>query len=249
MLYVIGTPIGNLEDTSYRAVRVLAESDALACEDTRQTRKLLQRYDVPVPRLLLSYHEHNEAEAGERILGLLAEGLKVALCSDAGMPGISDPGYRLIAACRERGLEVEVIPGPDAVSTALVSSGLPTSSFTFKGFPPRKSGQRRRFLDAERESPHTLVLFESPHRLGALLDDALAVLGNRLAAVCVELTKMFEQVDRDHLAALADRYRDTRVKGEITVVIAGNNPKFLGVEIEGDQAADDRDDAEDDQRA
>jgi 16S rRNA (cytidine1402-2'-O)-methyltransferase len=228
VLYVIGTPIGNLEDTSHRAVRLLAQADALACEDTRQTRKLLARYEVPVPRLLLSYHEHNEAEAGERILALLAEGRKVALCSDAGMPGISDPGYRLIAACRERGLEVEVIPGPDAVSTALVSSGLPTSSFTFKGFPPRKSGARRRFLDVERESPHTLVLFESPHRLGALLDDALAVLGNRLAAVCVELTKMFEQVDRDHLAALADRYREGRVRGEITVVIAGSNPKFVG---------------------
>ncbi len=224
MLYVIGTPIGNLEDASYRAVRLLAEADALACEDTRQTRKLLDRYEVPVPRLLLSYHEHNEAEAGERILGLLAEGRNVALCSDAGMPGISDPGYRLIAACRERGLEVEVIPGPDAVSTALVSSGLPTSSFTFKGFPPRKSGARRRFLAAERESAHTLVLFESPHRLGALLDDAVAALGNRLAAVCVELTKMFEEVDRDHLAALVDRYREKSVRGEITVVIAWSNP-------------------------
>ena len=128
-------------------------------------------------------------------------------------------------------------------ATALVSSGLPTSSFTFKGFPPRKSGQRCRFLDAERESPHTLVLFESPHRLGALLDDALAVLGNRLAAVCVELTKMFEQVDRDHLAALADRYRGKQIKGEITVVIAGSNPKFLGVEVEGDRAAGDDGDA------
>jgi 16S rRNA (cytidine1402-2'-O)-methyltransferase len=139
---------------------------------------------------------------------------------------VSDPGYRLIAACRERGLAVEVIPGPDAVSTALVSSGLPTSSFTFKGFPPRKSGPRRRFLEAERDSPHTLVLFESPYRIGALLEDALAVLGNRLAAVCVELTKMFEQVERGTLAALAGRYRDNQVKGEITVVIAGSNPKF-----------------------
>lgn len=228
MLYVIGTPIGNLEDAGHRAVRLLAEVDALACEDTRHTRKLLERYGIPVPRILLSYHEHNEASAGERILALLAEGLTVAVCSDAGMPGVSDPGYRLIAACRERGLAVEVVPGPDAVSTALVSSGLPTSSFTFKGFPPRKSGQRRRFLEAERESPHTLVLFESPHRVGALLQDALAVLGNRLAAVCVELTKMFEQVDRDHLAALARRYRDKPVKGEITVVIAGSNPKFIG---------------------
>ena len=239
MLYVIGTPIGNLEDASYRAVRLLAEVDALACEDTRQTRKLLQRYEVPAPRVLLSYHEHNEASAGERILALLAEGLKVALCSDAGMPGVSDPGYRLICACRERGLDVEVIPGPDAVSTALVSSGLPTSSWTFKGFPPRKGGQRRRFLEAERESPHTLVLFESPYRIGALLQDALAVLGNRLAAVCLELTKMFEQVDRDHLAVLADRYRDKRVKGEITVVIAGSNPKFVVDDPEGEKSGDD----------
>ncbi len=234
MLYVIGTPIGNLEDASHRAVRLLAEVDALACEDTRHTRKLLERYQIPVPRILLSYHEHNEASAGERILGLLAEGLKVAVCSDAGMPGVSDPGYRLIASCRQRGIGVEVVPGPDAVSTALVSSGLPTSSFTFKGFPPRKSGQRRRFLAAERESPHTLVLFESPYRIGALLQDALAVLGNRLAAVCIELTKMFEQVDRDHLAALAERYRDRQVKGEVTVVIAGSNPKFVGEEAESE---------------
>ena len=232
MLYVIGTPIGNLEDASYRAIRLLADVDALACEDTRQTRKLLQRYEVAVPRILLAYHEHNEESAGEKILALLAEGLKVALCTDAGLPGISDPGYRLVAACRERGLPVEVIPGPDAVATALVSSGLPTSSFTFKGFPPRKAGQRRRFLEAERESPPTLVLFESPHRVGALLDDALAVLGNRLAAVCVELTKMFEQVDRGHLAVLARSYRGRQVRGEITVVIAGSNPKFLGPETE-----------------
>jgi 16S rRNA (cytidine1402-2'-O)-methyltransferase len=246
VLYVIGTPIGNLEDASYRAVRLLGEVDALACEDTRQTRKLLDRYGIAVPRVLLSYHEHNEAPAGERILGLLAEGLKVALCTDAGMPGISDPGYRLVAACRDRGLAVEVIPGPDAVSSAVVTSGLPTSSFVFKGFPPRKSGARRRFLEAEGAAAHTLVLFESPHRIGALLRDARDVLGNRLAAVCIELTKMFEQVDRGPLAELAERYAERTIKGEITVVIAGSNPKFLAGQDARDEDSDAGADAGDD---
>ena len=226
MLYLVATPIGNLEDITLRAVRVLGEVDALACEDTRFTRRIFERHQIHSPRTIFSYHEHNEEQAGQRILGLLDSGQSVALCTDGGYPAISDPGYRIVAACVERGLPVEVIPGASAVSVALVASGLATSSYTFKGFPPRKSGPRRRFLDADREMPHTLVIFESPYRTGKLLADALEVLGNRRAAVCIELTKKFEEVRRGWLDELADAFSDKKIKGEVTVVIAGNNPKF-----------------------
>ena len=225
-LYVIATPIGNLEDITLRALRVLGEVDALACEDTRITRRIFERHDVKSPRTIFSYHEHNEPAAGQRILGLLETGQSVALTTDGGYPGISDPGYRIIAECRNRGFRVEVIPGASAVTMALVASGLPTSSFTFKGFPPRKPGPRKTFLAMEKDLPHSLVLFESPYRVGKLLQDALEVLGNRLAAVCIELTKKFEEVHRGYLDELAQRFKEKAPKGEITVVIAGSNPKF-----------------------
>jgi 16S rRNA (cytidine1402-2'-O)-methyltransferase len=225
-LFVIATPIGNLEDLTFRAARVLGEVDALACEDTRRTRTIFERHGLPSPPVIFSYHEHNEQRAARRVLRLLAEGRHVGLCTNAGMPGISDPGYRAISQAAEEGFRVEVIPGPGAVETALVASGLPASSYTFKGFPPRKPGPRRRALEMEREAPHTLVLFESPYRLGKLLADAHEVLGDRIAAVCIELTKKFEEVHRGFLSDLADRFGEARVKGEVTVVIAGNNPKF-----------------------
>jgi len=225
-LYVVATPIGNLEDVTLRALRVLGEVSVLACEDTRFTRKLLERHGIPRPRTLFSYHEHNEGRAGKRILGLLEQGQSVALCSDGGLPGISDPGYRIVSACRDRGFRVEVLPGPTAAATALVASGLSTASYTFKGFPPRKSGARRRFLEAERDLPHTLVVYESPHRVGKLLADARDVLGNRLAAVCIELTKKFEEVHRGYLDELAEQFAGVTPKGEVTVVISGSNPKF-----------------------
>lgn len=233
-LYLIATPIGNMEDMTYRAVRILGGVDALACEDTRWTRKIFERYQIASPRTVFSYHEHNEEPAGKRILGLLAEGCSVALCTDGGYPGISDPGYRIVKACHEAGYHIEVLPGAGAVATALVASGLPTSTYTFKGFPPRKEGARKRFIDAEREAPHTLVFFESPYRLGRFLSDAYAVLGNRLAAVCIELTKQFEEIHRDHLQTLAQRFATKKVKGEVTVVIAGNNPKFLSDHVDAD---------------
>lgn len=226
-LYLVATPIGNLEDMSFRGVRILGEVDVLACEDTRMTRRLLDRYEIEKPRTVFSYHEHNEESAGKRIMGLLEEGLTVGVCSDGGFPGISDPGYRLVDAVAEAGHTVEVIPGPSAVPTALLVSGLPTSSFTYKGFPPRKSGQRQRFLEPEKELPHTLVCFESPHRVGKFLADALVVLGDRRAAVCVELTKKFERVHRGYLADLAEMYKEKKVKGEVTVVIAGAHKKFI----------------------
>ena len=232
-LYVVATPIGNLEDVSLRALRVLGEVDALACEDTRFTRKLFERHEIPRPRSVFSYHEHNEEQAGKRILGILENGGTVALCSDGGLPGISDPGYRIVSACRDRGFRVEVLPGPTAATTALVASGLSTASYTFKGFPPRKPGPRKRFLEMDRDLPHTLVLYESPHRLGKLLADARDVLGNRLAAVCVELTKKFEEVHRGYLDDLAEQFAGVTPKGEVTVVISGSNPKFLKPDDEG----------------
>ena len=225
-LYVIATPIGNLEDVTLRALRVLGEVDALACEDTRRTRRILDRHNVTRPQTVFSYHEHNEDRAGERILGLLQEGLSVGLCTNAGYPGISDPGYRIVSVAREREIRVEVLPGAGAVEAALLASGLPTSSYTFKGFPPKKSGRRKQFLEMEREAPHTLVFFESPYRVGKLLEDAYEVLGDRSAAVCLELTKKFERVKRGFLSDLCEQFRDTKPKGEVTVVIAGNHPKF-----------------------
>lgn len=233
-LYVIATPIGNLEDVSYRAVRILGEVDALACEDTRITRKLLERYGIARPRQMFACHEHNEARSARGIVKLLDEGRTVGLVSDAGMPSISDPGFRVVAAALEAGHRIEVVPGPSAVTAALVASGLPTSSFVFLGFAPRKPGQRRRWLEAEAQVPHTLVMFESPHRLAALLADALAVLGDRRAAVAVELTKMFERVDRGWLSELAERSAEGESRGEVTVVVAGLHRKFVRLRGERD---------------
>lgn len=224
-LILIATPIGNLEDITHRAERVLREVDALACEDTRTTRKLLQRYDIPKPKALLSYHEHNEPSAGKRILGMLNEGQSVALVSDGGYPGISDPGYRIVNAAIDAGHRIEVLPGASAPPMALLMSGLPTASYTFMGFAPRKTGARKRALEAEADRPHTLIIFESPHRVGAFLKDALAVLGPRKAAVCIEITKKFERIHRGSLEKLAGDFDGTTVKGQVTVVIAGTDRK------------------------
>jgi 16S rRNA (cytidine1402-2'-O)-methyltransferase len=240
-LYLIATPIGNMEDLSYRAARILGEVDALACEDTRITWKIFERYGIKAPSTRFSYHEHNEEVAARRILGLLNEDRSVAVCTDGGHPGISDPGYRIASLCHEHGHKIEVIPGPSAATTALLASGLSSSSFTFKGFPPRKSGQRQRFFEMDRDLPHTLILFESPYRVGACLADALVVLGNRLGAVCIELTKKFEAVHRGYLADLAEQFKGKEIKGEVTIVIAGNNPKFReeAVEVEDEEEGDD----------
>ena len=226
-LYILATPIGNLEDITLRAVRVLGELNALACEDTRHTRILFEAHGIASPRIILSYREKNEAQAESRIIGLLKEGLSVGICSDAGYPGISDAGYRLISRAVEEGIEIEVIPGAGAVEPALISSGLPTSSFTFKGFPPRKPGVRRRFLTQDKDQPHTLVFYESPFRVSALLRDAREVYGDRRAAVCIELTKKFEKIHRGTLSELYARFKDVAIRGEVTVVVAGNHPKFL----------------------
>jgi len=201
---------------------VLRQCDALAAEDTRRTRQLLTRHEIPRPRTLLSLHEHNEEHSAQRVVGLLEGGARVALCSDAGTPLVSDPGYRTLRLVVEKGFPVVAIPGPSAVLAALAVSALPPSSFIFKGFPPRKPGPRKRFLEADAEAPHTLILFESPHRLAKLLADAHEVLGDREACVCVDLTKRFEATHRGVLSALIGEFEGEAVRGEVTVVIAGN---------------------------
>jgi 16S rRNA (cytidine1402-2'-O)-methyltransferase len=218
-LYLVGTPIGNLEDITQRAVRVLGEADRILAEDTRRARVLLNRFAISRP--LSSFFEHNETRRLEAVLARLESGEKVALITDAGCPGISDPGYRLVRGAIERGIRVESVPGPSAAVTALQVSGLPTDQFWFRGFLSRKTGERSRALEALRECEATLVFYESPHRLGAMLAAAREVLGDRPAAVCRELTKLHEEVVRGGLAELAARYAEETPKGEIAVVIGG----------------------------
>lgn len=226
MLYIIATPIGNLDDFTPRACRALREADVLACEDTRRTRILLSHYEIPRPPVVLSYREQTEARAADQVAAYLEEGRTVALCTDSGYPGISDPGYRILRLATRKGLDLEVIPGAGAVPLALLYSGLPTSSYCFKGFAPRKKGPLKRFFEDERDRPHTLVFFESPFRTAAALACAYEMLGDREAAVCIELTKKFERIARGYLGELSREFADTRIKGEVTIVIAGNNPKF-----------------------
>ncbi len=226
-LYIVATPIGNLEDLSARAVRVLREAEVIACEDTRKTGRLLERHGIEHKARMVAYHEHNEEKAGRKILELLSWNKHVALCSNAGYPGVSDPGYRVIADAVGAGHKIEVIPGASAIEPALLSSGLPTSSFVFKGFPPRKAGPRRKFLAEDAEGAHTLVIYESPYRAATLLAQALEVYGDRRAAVCIELTKMFESIHRGWLSELAAQFADAELRGEVTIVIAGNHPKMI----------------------
>jgi 16S rRNA (cytidine1402-2'-O)-methyltransferase len=213
-LTVCPTPIGNLQDLSPRVRQALGEADLVACEDTRRAGLLFERLDIPRPRLV-SYHEGNEAERAGQLAQQIERGAKVALISEAGTPVISDPGYRLIRACLERDLEVEVLPGPSAVTTALVASGLPVDRWRFEGFLPRRAGELERVL----RSAETVVAFESPRRLPQSLAALAALAPNRPAAVCRELTKLHEEVARATLGELARRFRED-VKGEIVLVIA-----------------------------
>lgn len=219
MLYLVSTPIGNLSDITLRALDILREVDFVASEDTRKTGRLLKHFDIKKPQI--SFHEYNKDRAAQKIGKLVTEGKSVALVSNAGTPGISDPGYTLVQYALQAELPITMIPGPTALAMAVVLSGLPAHSFTFRGFPPRKPNKRRRFLEVDKDSPHTLVFYESPHRLKAFLRDAIAVLGDRQAAWGNELTKMFENVSRGRISELLDELGDADPRGEYTVVIAG----------------------------
>jgi len=212
-LTVCPTPIGNLEDLTPRVREALETAELVACEDTRRAGRLYERLAIAPPRLV-SYHDHNEQQRAGQIAQEIERGARVALISDAGTPGISDPGYRLIRACIDRDLEIEVLPGPSAIITALVASGLPTDRWRFEGFLPRRSGELERVL----RSSETVVAFESPRRLADSLTALGALAPDRPAAVCRELTKLHEEVERGTLSELSRRYRDN-VKGEIVVVI------------------------------
>ena len=224
VLYVVGTPIGNRDDLSPRALRVLAGVDRIACEDTRRSGLLLQQQGLS-GRPLVSFHAHNESARIPSLLAALEAGQSLALISDAGLPGISDPGEALVAAARARGLPVVCVPGPCALTTALVSSGLPTGRFCFEGFlPPRRAARRRRLQELA-EEPRTLVLYEAPHRLVALLEDLLEVLGDRPLQVARELTKRHEQQVGPTVAAALAHFRTTTPLGECTLVLGGAPPR------------------------
>jgi 16S rRNA (cytidine1402-2'-O)-methyltransferase len=217
-LYVVATPIGNLEDTTYRAVRVLREADLIACEDTRHTAKLLAHYGIDKPTV--SYHEHNEAARAEELVEKLEQGLNIAQVSDAGMPGISDPGYRVIKLAIERGIQVAPVPGPSAAIAALAASGLPTDSFQFLGFLPARSGERRTMLEALRDAQQTTVVYEAPHRVAEAMRDIAEILGpQRQVVVARELTKIHEEFLRGSAAGVLEQLQRREVKGEITLVI------------------------------
>jgi 16S rRNA (cytidine1402-2'-O)-methyltransferase len=220
MLYLVGTPIGNLGDISLRALETLRQVDMIASEDTRKTGLLLKHFEIKKPQI--SFHEHNEARAGARLLELLQEGKSVALVTNAGTPGISDPGYTLVRLAIEAGVSITSIPGPAAFVSALILSGLPVHSFTFRGFPPHKGGPRRRFLEADKDSLYTLVFYESPHRLLAFLKDALQVYGDRRAVIANDLTKLFESIERGTISELISKLEESQLRGEYTVLIAGN---------------------------
>lgn len=220
MLYLVATPIGNLGDITLRALETLRAVDVVASEDTRKTGVLLKHFGIE--KRQIAFHDHNEDRAGEQILRLVREGKSVAVVSDAGTPGISDPGYSLVRKAIEADLPLTLIPGPTALIMALVLSGLPAHSFTFRGFPPRKSGPRRRFFALDAASPHTLIFYESPYRVEATLRDALAVFGDRQAALASELTKLYETVRRASLAALLDELSNSKPRGEYVLLIAGS---------------------------
>lgn len=217
-LYLVATPIGNLEDITHRAVRLLREVNVIACEDTRHTRKLLNHYGISTRTI--SYHEHNERERAAELLKLLATGADIAVVSDAGTPGISDPGFQLARLAIENGVTVVPVPGPSALIAALIASGLPTDEFFFGGFLPARSGARRTRLAELRALPATLVFYEAPHRIAASLRDAQEMLGEREAVVARELTKMHEEIARGKLSELAVRFAGPEhARGEMVLII------------------------------
>ncbi|MFT4549156.1 MAG: 16S rRNA (cytidine1402-2'-O)-methyltransferase [Verrucomicrobiales bacterium] len=226
VLYLIGTPIGNLGDISQRAIECLRAVDIVACEDTRHSGRLLHAHDIEARKV--SLHQHNEASRGAQLIENLLAGESVGVISDAGMPLVSDPGARFLHRCREAGIRYEVIPGPSAVLAALVGSGLPSDRFFFGGFLPTKKGQRRRELEASLATDWSSIYFESPHRIMGTLEMLHEIEPDRLVCVARELTKKFEEFRRGTVVEVLDHYRERTVKGEISLVIAGKVlPKWM----------------------
>jgi 16S rRNA (cytidine1402-2'-O)-methyltransferase len=216
-LYLVATPIGNLEDITLRALRILKEVDQVACEDTRHTQKLLSHYSIEKP--LVSYHEHNELTRAPKLVVAMEEGAQIALVSDAGVPLVSDPGYRLVTLCLRHRIPVIPIPGPSALLAALSASGLPNDEFLFAGFLPARSGERRRALERLRIEDRTIIFYEAPHRIEETLVDAHEILGNRPACIAREVTKLHEEFRRGSLAELAASLSEKPARGEITLLI------------------------------
>ena len=225
MLTIVPTPIGNLSDVTFRALEALKQADVIVCEDTRQTQKLLRHYEITKP--LLSYHDHSSAQKTAALVALLKKGKHLALVSDGGMPLVSDPGFQVVHAVLAERLPLEVLPGPSAVTTALVLSGLPTDSFSFFGFLSNKGERRRHELQALAEREETLIFFESPFRIVKMLQDMQEVFGDREAAVASELTKKFEEVLRGNLSGLILDMTQKPRKGEMVVLVSGKNRKSV----------------------
>ena len=237
-LYIVGTPIGNLEDITLRALRILKEVDIVACEDTRQTQKLLNHYNIA--KTLVSYHEHNEMTRSSELLIQLEQGAKVALVSDAGMPLISDPGYRLVTLCVRHKIPVVPIPGPSAILAALAAAGLPNEEFLFVGFLPQRSGERRRMLERLRIEERTIILYEAPHRVAESIADAQEIIGDRPACIAREVTKVHEQFLRGKLSQLAESLAEQPARGEITVGIGPPEASVVSGEGDSSQSLSDR---------
>jgi 16S rRNA (cytidine1402-2'-O)-methyltransferase len=237
VLYLVATPIGNLEDITLRALRVLREADQIAAEDTRHTQKLLTHYEISRP--LVSYHEHNEVTRAPELIVALEQGAKIALVSDAGMPLVSDPGHRLVALCVRHRIPVVPVPGASAALTALAASGLPNEEFLFVGFLPQRSGERRRALERLRIEDRTLILYEAPHRIAECVADAREVLGDRPACLARELTKVHEEFRRGLLSEIGETLRERPAKGEITLLIGASEAK-AGAGVDSSQGLAER---------
>jgi 16S rRNA (cytidine1402-2'-O)-methyltransferase len=234
----VGTPIGNLEDITLRALRILKEVDVIACEDTRHTQKLLNHYSIV--KTLVSYHEHNEMTRSPELLIQLEQGAKIALVSDAGMPLVSDPGYRLVTLCVRHKIPVVPVPGPSAMLAALAAAGLPNEEFLFVGFLPQRSGERRRMLEHLRIEERTMIFYEAPHRVAESVADAQEILGDRPACIAREVTKLHEEFLRGKLSQLAESLAERPARGEITLIIGPPEPSADSAQADSTQSLSDR---------
>jgi 16S rRNA (cytidine1402-2'-O)-methyltransferase len=237
-LYLVGTPIGNLEDMTFRGLRILKEVDQIACEDTRHTSKLLNHYQIEKP--LVSYHEHNEMTRAAELVVALEQGARIALVSDAGMPLVSDPGHRLVAMCLRHHIPVVPIPGPSALLAALSASGLPTEEFLFVGFLPSRSGERRRALERLRIENRTIIVYEAPHRVEECIADVREILGDRPACLAREVTKLHEEFRRGKLSELSASLEAHPARGEITLLIGPEDPSEARANLDSTQSLSER---------